>query len=70
MTEHASGIVSKRILIKYKYLLSLQLCEDQDMHEKLYKRACNHVFAILTTYMETGTGFNAASNSVILRACK
>ena len=41
------------ILVNYEYLRSLQLCEDQSIHEKLKKRVCNHVLAILTTYMET-----------------
>ena len=40
-------------LVKYEYLRSLQLCEDQDKPGKLKKRVCNHVLAILTTYMET-----------------
>ena len=30
-----------------------QLYKDQGIHEKLKKRVCNHVLAMLTTYMET-----------------
>ena len=40
-------------LVKHEYLRSSQLCEDQGIREKLTKRVCNHVLAILTTYMET-----------------
>ena len=40
-------------LVKYEYLRSLQLCDDQGILEKLKKGVCNHVLAILTTYMET-----------------
>ena len=29
-----------------------QLCEDQDIPEKLKKHVCNHMFAILSTYIE------------------
>ena len=59
--ENASDIDPKRILrlsihrlqiflVKYDYLRSLQLREDQGIREKC---VCNHVLAILTTYMET-----------------
>ena len=41
-------------LVKYVYLRSLQLCEDQGKDGKLYKRVCKHVLAILTTCMEAG----------------
>ena len=40
-------------LVKSEYLRSLQLCEDQGTREKLKKRVCSHLFAILTTYIET-----------------
>ena len=40
-------------LVKYEYLRSLQLCEDQGTDGKLKKCVCKHVFAILTTYRET-----------------
>ena len=40
-------------LVKYEYLRSKQLCEDQGIRGKLKKRVCNHVLAILKTYMET-----------------
>ena len=38
-------------LVKYEYLRSLQLCEDQGIFLK--ERVCKHVFAILTTYPES-----------------
>ena len=61
IAERASDIARTRqsiqrlqiFLVKYESLRSLQLCEDQSMRVKLKKRVCNHVFAILTTYMET-----------------
>ena len=64
ITEHASDVAPKGILrllihrlqiflVKYGYLRSLQLCEDQGICEKLKKRVRNHVLAILTTYVET-----------------
>ena len=64
MAEPASDDAPRRILrlsthqlqvflVKYEYLRSLQLCKDQGILEKLKKRVCNHVLAILTTYMET-----------------
>ena len=34
-------------------MLSLQQCEDQGIYGKLKEDACNNVFAILTTYLET-----------------
>ena len=41
-------------LVKYEYLRSLQLREDQGIHGKLLKkRVRKHVIAILTTYMGT-----------------
>ena len=40
-------------LVKYEYLLSLQLCEDQGIRRKLKKPVHKHVLAILTTYIET-----------------
>ena len=62
VAEHASDHVLKRVfklsthrlqifLVKYEYLQSLQLCEDQA--GKFEKRVCKHVLVILTTYMET-----------------
>ena len=64
IAEHASDVAPKRILklsihrlqlfiVKCEYLRSLQLCEDQGIREKLKKRVCNHVLAILTTLLET-----------------
>ena len=41
------------LAVKYEYLRSLQLCEDQGILDKLKKRVFSHVLAILTTYMET-----------------
>ena len=38
--------------VKYEYLRSLQLCEDQGIRGKLKKRVREHVFAILMTYVE------------------
>ena len=35
------------ILVKYEYLLSLQLCEDQDIRGKPKGRFCKHVLSIL-----------------------
>ena len=40
-------------LVRYEYLQSLQLCEDQGMLWKLKKPVHKHVLAILVTYMET-----------------
>ena len=41
-------------LVKYEYLRSLQLCEDQGMPGKINKKPVSkHVLAILTTCMET-----------------
>ena len=64
ITEDASNVAPKRILrlsihrlqiflVKYEYLRSLQLCEDQGISEKIKKRVCHHVLAMLTTKMET-----------------
>ena len=64
IAEHASDDAPKRILklpthrlqiflVKREYLPSSQLCEDKGIREKLKKRVCNHVLAILTTYTET-----------------
>ena len=64
IAEHATDVAPKRnlrllihrlqkFLVKYEHLWLLQLCEDQDIREKLKKRVCNHVLAILTTYTET-----------------
>ena len=39
--------------MKYEYLRSLQLCEDQGIRGKLKKRVREHVLAIRRTYMET-----------------
>ena len=73
IAEHACDDVLKRVfklliyrlqifLVKYEHCNHLQLCEDQAIREKLKKRVCNHVLAILrrpdhvlailTTYME------------------
>ena len=38
-------------LVKYEYLRSLQLCEDQGIRGSLKKPVCKHVLAILTTYI-------------------
>ena len=64
IAERASDDSSKRVLrlstnrlqiffVTYEYLRSLLLCEDQGIREKLKKRVCNHMLAILATYMET-----------------
>ena len=64
VAEHACDHVPKRVLkllidrlqmflVKYEYLRSLQLCDDQGISGKLKKRVCGHVLAILTNYMET-----------------
>ena len=64
IAEHASYVAPKRILrlsvhrlqiflVTYECLQSLQQCEDQGIREKFKKRVCNHMIAILTTYMET-----------------
>ena len=64
IAEHACDYALKRVLklsacrlqiflVKYEYLRSLQLCEDQSIRGKLKKRVRKHVLAILTTYMET-----------------
>ena len=41
------------VFVKYEYLPSLQLCEDQGIREKLENRVQNNVLAIFTTYMGT-----------------
>ena len=66
IAEHVSDDAPKRVLrlsihrdrlqiflVKHEYLRPSQLCEDQGTLEKLKKRVCNHVLAILTTYMVT-----------------
>ena len=64
IAEHACDHVLKKVLklstyrsqislVKYEYLRSLQLYEDQGIRGKLKKRVLKHVLAILTTYMET-----------------
>ena len=65
VAEQACDHVLKRVLkpsthrlqiflVKYEYLRSLQLCEDQGIAGKFEKRVYKHVLAILTIYMETG----------------
>ena len=49
--------------MKWGYLLSLQLCEDRCILEKLKKLACNNVLAILTTHIETRRYENSSSES-------
>ena len=60
IAEHASDVASKMILrlsihrlqiflMKYEHLQSLQPDDDQGIREKLIKRVCYHVRAILTT---------------------
>ena len=39
-------------LVKYEYLQSLQLCEDQDISGKLKKPVCKQVLAIFTSCSE------------------
>ena len=66
--QHACDRVLKRVLkpstyrlqiflVKYEYLRSLQLCEDQGIRGKLKKSVSKHVLTtqltIFTTYMET-----------------
>ena len=83
IAEYACDHVLKRILklliyrlqiflVKYEYLESLQLCEDQGIPGKLKKRVCNHVLAILTIYMETRlnmTGYSHSYHSIKLIRC-
>ena len=45
-------------LDKYEHCSHLQLCEDQDIPGKLKKHVCNHMFAILSTYIETRLYFH------------
>ena len=40
-------------LVKYEYLQSLKLCEDQGIRGKLKNCVRKHVLGILTTHMET-----------------
>ena len=58
IAEHACNHVLKRVLklstyqlqiflVKYEYLRSYQLCENQGIRGKLRKRVCKNVFAIL-----------------------
>ena len=42
------------------------VCEDQDVLEKLRKRVCSHVLAILTTYIDS----NISSNGVLPNICE
>ena len=64
IAEHACDHVPKRVLklsahrfqiflVKYEYLRSLQLCEDQGIRGKLENRVRKHVLAIFTNYIET-----------------
>ena len=64
IAQHACDRVLKRILklstyrlqiflVKYEYLRSLQLCEDQGIPGNLKRAVSKHVLAIFTTYMET-----------------
>ena len=53
-------------LVKYEYLRSLQLCEDQGICGKLKRHVTKYVLATFTTYMETrlpGPGFKFDSCS-------
>ena len=76
VAEHACDHVLKRVLkpsthrlqiffVKYEYLRSLQLCEDQRIGGKFKKRVCKHVLAILTTYMETRLKTQSMQQSVL-----
>ena len=49
-------------LVKYEYLQSLQLCEDQGIHGKLKKPVCKCVFSILDLH-----GDQASSSSLVLK---
>ena len=64
IAQHACDRVLKRVsklstyrlqifLVKYEYLRSVQLCEDQGVRRKLKTPVYKHVFAILMNYMET-----------------
>ena len=64
IAQHACDRVLKRVLklstyrlqiflVKYEYLRSLQLCEDQGICGKLKRPVSKYVLAIFTTYMET-----------------
>ena len=54
-------------VVKYEYLRSLQLCEDQGIRGRLKKPVGKHVLAILTTY---GSGDQALSSNLVLRMSK
>ena len=64
ISQYACNRVLKRVLklstyrleiffVKYEYLQSLQLCEDQGRRGKRKKLVCKHVLTIFATYMET-----------------
>ena len=64
VAQHACDRVLKRVLklstyrlqiflVKYEYLRSLQLCDDQGIHGKLKRPVSKHVLVIFTTYIET-----------------
>ena len=57
------------LLVKYEYLRSIQLCEDQGILGKLKKRVLQHVLAIVTTYMETRLYSVQFSLHVVLQWC-
>ena len=77
--EHASEVAPKRVLtlssihrsqiflVKYEYLRSLQLHEDQGICDKLKKCVSNHVLAILMTYWRPG--FRVALHDAINNPC-
>ena len=73
IAQHACDLVPKRILklsvyrlqifiVKYEYLRSLRLCEDQDICGKLKRPVSKHVLAIFTTLRD-----QALSSSFILK---
>ena len=49
----AVNISFAKFLDEYEHCNHLQLCEDQDIPGKLKRHVCNHMFAILSTYIET-----------------
>ena len=54
IAEHLKYFIELPIfLVKYGYSPPLQPCEYQGIPGKLKKCVCNHMLAILTTYMET-----------------
>ena len=64
IAQHACDRILKRVLkpstyrlqiflVKFEYLRSSQLCEDQGIRGKLNKPVRKHVLTILTTYMES-----------------